>query len=208
MEVKAVNNKQNFTSAYACINGEWRNLVRGGKKVSVKAVKQNVETHSLDGFLKSYEKNKKGEIKYGEDVLKNNPSFKPNYYKNHSFYRFCNDIVSNVYVRFHKIAMGEKPQDGPVYMILTGKEAVQDYSLKTNQERGMFIRKLLKKGNISLEDRNKISYNFTDKIEPDKEYMKKHGLAWIDASRANFVIKEAKRDAGIDKELTAKELIL
>lgn len=190
MKIDNSSGKQNFTSAYAYINGEWLNLARGGKKVSVQAIKKNVEIHALDGFLKSYCYNRNGELVYDNKItLKNMQRYKPNWYK-HNYFKDSRDRKhSDIYVRLHKVGLSGEPQDKETFIILTGKEAAREKDIKTLKGKGQFLRKLLSKGNIPHNNEKLLSHKFL--IEPKTDFIPKHGLAWIDASRVDQFIKEA-----------------
>lgn len=201
MEVKKINNKQSFASAYACVNGEWVNLTRGGKKVSIKAIRQNVEWHSLDHFIKEYNTDKNGKV-HSVPFKEFNAIVK----KKFNEYKKVKDSFetilakANTYVNYHRIVL-RKQDVNDIHLILTGKEAYQ-LSRASGKEKGQFIRNLLNKAKVELGDRHQIEYD----IAPERPenvsdgFMKKHGLAWYEATRANYVIKKAKEDAEFCKQ--------
>jgi len=207
MKVNKIQNQQKFTSAYACVNGEWLNLSKSGKKVSVKAIKENVESHALDYFTKGYSRDKSGNVIYDNEynsLISKIPAYKTNVYKKNAHIDFL-DIMNNadVFVRFHKIGSTEK-QPSLIHMILTGKEAVQEYATK-GEEKGKFIRTLFKTGKVDLEDRNRISYNIApNRPEPTSNFKAKHGHAWYEAARTDFVVKDSAVEANIDKLMQVK----
>lgn len=201
MEVKTVN-KQNFASAYACISGEWVNLSRGGKKVPIKAVRQNVEWHSLDCFIKCYGADKNGRVHSVKDK-EFNSIIKKEFNKYKKIKTGFETILenANTYINYHRIDAGKK-NINDIHLILTGKEALQ-LNRSSGKEKGQFIRKLFAKANVDLGDRNKIEYDCVPKFPENDSvsFRERHGLAWYEAARANYAIKEAKDDAEFCKQI-------
>lgn len=202
MEVKTIN-KQNFTAAYACINGEWYNLARGAKKVSIKAVRKSIKDHALDYFSKYYKTDKNKNVYYTKNkefnaALKKLTGNSLSKNKQIAFIDIFNN--KDIYVNYHRINSNAK-ELSDLYLILTGKEAMQ-LSQGTKKEKGQFIRSLFKKSNININNRNTILYNCaTIYPEASKNFNKKHGLTWYELARANSIIKCAKKDAEITRKM-------
>lgn len=204
MEIKKISNNQDFASAYACINGEWVNLARSGRNVSIKAIRKNVESHSFDYFLKSYRTDKKGNVHIAQDK-EFNSIIKKIFNKYKKTKTGFETILknSNTYINYHEIDSSTKTSN-KIHLILTGKEAVK-LSQGTKKENGQFIRSLFKKADIDLEDRSFIAYNYVTKYPEDSPigFKKKYGLCWYEQERVNEVIKDAKKDAELCKKFTA-----
>lgn len=207
MKIRNINkNQQSFSGAFACVNGEWITLTRGGQKVATKAVKRNVEEHSLDFFVRNYSKDA-----YGRVYVVKNKEFNSFFRKNFNEFKKTLDLDVNryiadlnKYVNYHRIE-ASKEQPTRTYLILTGKEAVQLKTLNNKDERGQFIRELFGKVNIDIDEKRQIKFNYASGMPkvPTPEFREKHGAAWMEALRANLFIADAKKDANVQKRLAA-----
>jgi hypothetical protein len=106
-----------------------------------------------------------------------------------------------VHVRFHQI-LPTTAESNPIWLILTGKDALQERELNflgtvgSKIKSGKFVRSLFKKANIDLGQRTYINYDAADKFRLNRTLQATKGMGWVDSSRFNSVINEIKNFSG------------